>query len=471
MKQNFLWGGAAAANQCEGGFAVDGRGLSSTDMVPYGTFRKDIITGKMSYRDLPEDALFPSRKGTDMYHHYKEDIAMFAEMGLKCYRFSIAWTRIYPTGEEDAPNEKGLAFYEDLVDELLRYSIEPVITLCHFDIPLALVEKYGSWRSRKMIDCYLKFAETVMVRLKGKVKYYMTFNEINMIFHYPYISAGLCIRENENKKQVQLQAAHHELVASAKAVQMARTIDPSIQMGCMMAAGCYYPYSCNPEDVWSAHLKNRENYMLIDVQARGSYPEYAKRQWLRENITLDISDEDIAVLKNTVDFIGISYYSSKTIAADEEGKEIVSGNLRKSIRNPHLQTSAWQWQIDPAGFRTTLNTLYDRYQKPIFVAENGLGAEDFPAEDKTIEDDYRIAYLREHILALKKAVELDGVKVLGYTPWSCIDLVSASTGELKKRYGFIYVDADDQGSGTYQRYPKKSFYWYRQVIASNGEVL
>ena len=369
------------------------------------------------------------------------------------------------------PNEEGLKFYEQIVDELLFYNIEPVITLCHFDVPLHLVEHYGSWRSRKMVDFYVKYCEAVFRRLKGKVKYYLTFNEINMLLHMPFVGAGIYIQPDENENQVKYQAAHHELVASAKVTKLAKQIDSGISIGCMMAAGYYYPYCCDPKDVWNAHTMNRLNYFLIDVQVRGYYPSYAIKEFEREGIELLMEPEDEELLKNTVDFIAISYYSSKTTSADPDRGETVSGNMRKSLRNPYIKASEWNWQIDPDGFRTTLNVLYERYQKPIFVVENGLGAKDEINDKGEIEDDYRIEYLREHIKAMITAVDQDGVDVIGYTPWGCIDLVSASTGEMSKRYGFIYVDRNDLGEGTCERRKKKSFHWYKQVIASNGNQL
>ena len=471
MKETFLWGGATAANQCEGGWQEGGRGPSNVDMIPHGEYRKDVLLGRRDYRSLPDGCMYPSRQAIDMYSHYPDDIRLFAEMGFQCYRFSISWSRIFPTGVENEPNEEGLVFYEKIIDMMISYHIEPVITLCHFDIPLHLVEQYGSWRNRKVVACYVKYCEAVFRRFKGKVKYYLTFNEINMLLHMPFVGAGLRIGAGEDENQVKYQAAHHELVASATVTRLAKEIDPDVRIGCMMAAGYYYPYCCDPKDVWDAHTKNRLNYCLIDVQVRGYYPAYAKKQFEREQIRIQTEPEDEMILKHTVDFIAISYYSSKTTSADPDRGETVAGNMRKSLRNPYLKASEWNWQIDPDGFRTTLNTLYERYQKPIFVVENGLGAKDVPDESGEINDDYRIAYLREHIKAMKLAVEEDGVDVIGYTPWGCIDLVSASTGEMSKRYGFIYVDRDDYGNGTNVRTKKKSFYWYQQVIASNGGEL
>jgi Beta-glucosidase/6-phospho-beta-glucosidase/beta-galactosidase len=472
MKQGFLWGGATAANQCEGGFAEGGRGIANVDVIPHGEHRRAVLLGEMPYNELPSDSYFPSRSAIDMYSNYLDDIKLFAKMGFKCYRFSIAWSRIFPTGEEEMPNEEGLSYYEKIIDTLLEYNIEPVVTLCHFDIPLHLVDKYGSWRSRKVIDLYVKYCETLFTRLKGKVKYYITFNEINMLLHMPFVGAGIYIDDKSKEKQIKYQAAHNELVASAKVTKLAKEIDENIQIGCMMAAGYFYPYSCNPKDVWESLTRNRENYFLIDVQVRGYYPSYALKELEREGIVLEIEADDMEILKNTVDFVAISYYSSRTISVDESlFEDAITGNMQRSLNNPYLKNSEWNWPIDPDGFRTTLNALYERYQKPIFVVENGLGAKDEINASGEIEDDYRIDYLREHIKAMKTAIEVDGVDVLGYTPWGCIDIVSASTGEMSKRYGFIYVDVDDKGEGSFKRIQKKSFDWYKKVIDTNGECL
>ena len=473
MKDNFLWGGATAANQCEGGYEENGRGPGIVDVIPWGGNRFPVMLGEMDYKTLPEDSFYPSHEAIDMYHHYKEDVALFAEMGFKCYRFSFSWSRIFPTGEEEIPNQAGLDFYEDLIDELLKYKIEPVVTICHFDVPLALEQKYGSWRNRKLIDCYLKYCKAIFTRFRGKVKYWITFNEINMLMHLPFMGAGIRFEKGENRKQEQYQAAHHELVASALATKLAHEINPEFKIGCMLAAGNFYPYSCNPEDVWEGIKKDRENYFFIDVQARGEYGCYAKRMFEREGIRLEMQENDLQILKeNTVDFISFSYYASRCASADKEVlKKSTAGNVMKSVRNPYLQVSEWGWQIDPLGLRITLNTLYDRYQKPLFIVENGLGAVDVVEPDGSIQDDYRIRYLEAHIKALMQAVEEDGVELIGYTPWGCIDLVSASTGEMEKRYGFIYVDKDNSGKGTLKRRRKKSFEWYRQVISTNGACL
>ena len=471
MRRDFLWGGATAANQCEGGFREGGRGMAIVDVIPHGVYRMPVMNGTMDYRDLPEDTRYPGREAIDMYGHYKEDIALFAEMGFQCYRFSFSWSRIFPTGEEAEPDREGLRFYDDVINELLRYGIEPVVTLCHFDAPLFLVEKYGSWKSRKMIDSFLRYCDTVFRHFKGRVRYWITFNEINMLMHLPFLGAGIRLKEGEDELRVKYQAAHHELVASALAVKLAREISPEFQIGCMLAAGSVYPYSCNPADVWESMKKDRENYFFIDVQARGKYPGYAKKYLARQGIELEMRVEDTEILKeNTVDFISLSYYNSRCARSDGKG-EASGGNVFASARNPYLECSQWGWPIDPMGFRITLNALYDRYQKPLFVVENGLGAVDAVKEDGSIDDDYRIDYLRSHIRAMMEAADEDGVDIMGYTPWGCIDLVSATTGEMSKRYGLIYVDKDDDGKGTLNRVRKKSFYWYKEVIASNGERL
>ncbi|GFI07753.1 MAG: 6-phospho-beta-glucosidase [Lachnospiraceae bacterium] len=471
MRKDFLWGGATAANQCEGGWQEGKRGMALVDVIPYGENRMPVMEGRMDYRELPADSIYPGREAIDLYGHYKEDIALFAEMGFRCYRFSLSWSRIFPTGEETKPNEEGLKFYEALIDELLQYGIEPVVTICHFDIPLNLVDKYGSWRNRKVIDFYLNYCDAVFRYFKGKVRYWITFNEINMLMHLPFMGAGIRFEQGENELAVKYQAAHNELTASAYAVKLAHEINPEYQVGCMLAAGSVYPYSCRPEDVWESMKRDRENYFFIDVQARGEYPAYAKKLLEQKGIQLEMGPWDTRILKeHTVDFISLSYYNSRCVRADGQG-EASGGNVFASAKNPYLECSQWGWPIDPLGLRITLNALYDRYQKPLFIVENGLGARDEPDENGRIADDYRIDYLKAHILAMMDAADEDGVDLIGYTPWGCVDLISATTGEMSKRYGFIYVDKDDKGNGTWKRVRKKSFFWYREVIEANGENL
>ena len=470
LPKEFLWGGATAANQYEGGYDRDGRGLSNLDVIPAREQRFPVASGQMRPEDV-QDGYYPSRTAVQGYEHYKEDIALLAEMGFNVYRFSISWSRIFPNGDEAEPNEAGLAFYESVIDECRKHGIEPLVTMCHFDVPLHLVKACGAWRDRRMVDCYLRLCRTLFTRFKGKVKYWITFNEINMILHMPFMAAGLTFGPGEDREQVCYTAAHHELVASAKAVKLAHEIDPENKVGCMLAGGNAYPYSCNPKDVMESIRMDRENYFFIDVQARGAYPGYATKMFERKGIKLPIEPDDLQILADgTVDYISFSYYNSMVARADPELNAAVKGNIFASVENPFLESSEWGWQIDPLGLRITLNTLYDRYQKPLFIVENGLGARD-ELVDGAVNDEYRIAYLREHIQEMKNAVLEDGVELLGYTSWGCIDLISASTGEMKKRYGFVYVDCDENGNGTLERCRKASFFWYQKVIASGGETL
>ena len=470
--EGFLWGGATAANQCEGGWNVDDRGLANVDVIPHGLDRFPAMLGEGTPLECDDGHYYPSHEAIDLYHHYKEDIALLAEMGFKVYRMSIAWTRIFPNGDEDEPNETGLAFYENVFRECRAHGIEPLVTITHFDLPIHLIKEYGGWRSRKLIEFYKRLARTLFSRYKGLVRYWLTFNEINMILHLPFMGAGLVFEEGESREQAKYLAAHNELVASAWATKIAHDIDPDVKVGCMLAAGSYYPYSCNPADVRDAQLRNQENYFFVDVQARGHYPAYALRRFEREGIDVGMTAEDEKILaENTVDFVSFSYYSSRCTAAEPPVDAEMAGNAFRGVKNPYLQASQWGWAIDPLGLRITMNDLYDRYQKPLFIVENGLGARDEAEEDGSINDDYRIDYLRAHIEAMRGAIVEDGVELWGYTTWGPIDLVSASTGEMSKRYGFVYVDRDDAGNGTLERRRKKSFCWYKKVIASNGADL
>lgn len=468
--RNFLWGGAVAANQCEGGSLEGGRGLANVDLCPSGSSRHEVICGHGKSLRKEAGCSYPSEEAIDFYHHFREDIRLMAGMGFQVFRLSIAWTRIFPNGDEEEPNEEGLHFYKEVFRECRSYGIRPLVTISHFDCPVHLIEKFGGWRDRRMIDCYLRLCRVLFTRYREDVTLWLTFNEINMILHAPFMGAGLYFKKGENEEQIKYQAAHHELVASALATRMAHEINPENQVGCMFAAGSVYPFSCRPEDVWEALLKDQENYFFVDVQSRGYYPAYAKKRLKKQGVYPRMQPEDEEVLrKYPVDFISFSYYNSRCVSAGTQ--ELAGGNLFQSAKNPFVKYSDWGWPIDPLGFRITLNQVYDRYQKPLFVVENGLGAMDIPGEDGAIQDDYRIDYLREHIRAMKEAVEEDGVELMGYTSWAPIDLISAGTGEMKKRYGFIYVDKQEDGSGTLKRRPKKSFYWYRRVIETNGEEL
>ena len=470
LRKDFLWGGATAANQLEGAYNEGNRGLANVDLIPVGEDRKDVVLGKRKMFEFDDEHFYPAKGAIDFYHRYKEDIALFAEMGFTTYRMSIAWSRIFPIGDEETPNEEGLKFYEDVFKECRKYNIEPLVTITHFDCPMGLVEKYGSWRSRKLVEFYERLCNVIFNRYKGLVKYWLTFNEINVILHAPFMGGGLYIGDDENPEQTKYQAIHHELVASAIATKIAHEVDPENKVGCMLAAGVYYPLTCKPEDVFEAHEKNRESYFFIDVQSRGYYPNYALKKFEREGINIVKENGDDELLrKYTVDFVSFSYYQTRCATVDKS--ELTDGNIFASAKNPYLKSSEWGWQIDGLGLRTTLNALYERYQKPLFIVENGLGAVDIPDENGYVEDDYRIDYMRDHIKHMIDAVDLDGVDLLGYTMWGPIDLVSAGTGEMKKRYGFIYVDRDNYGNGTLKRSRKKSFYWYKKVIASNGQDL
>lgn len=473
--ENFLWGGAVAAHQLEGGWDADGRGPSVSDVLTAGAYGvpRRITDGVL------EGENYPNHRGIDFFHTYKDDIALFGEMGFQCFRTSISWSRIFPKGDEAEPNEAGLQFYDDLFDTLLQYGIEPVITLSHFEMPYYLAKHYGGWTNRKCIDFFVRYALTVMERYRNKVKYWMTFNEINNQAKtkpdiYGWTNSGVRYSEYENPQKAMRQAAHHELVASALVVKRGHEINPDFKIGCMCSFIPYYPYSMNPADVMVAHESMHERFYFMDVHARGHYGAYAKKIWEREDSAPVMEPEDEKILaEGAVDYISFSYYMSHAVKADSflEGDANLDGRNVHVVPNTYLKASDWGWQIDPVGLRYVLNLLYERYEKPLFISENGLGALDELKPDHTCDDSYRIDYLKAHIEEMKKAVEEDGVELWGYTPWGCIDVVSFTTGEMKKRYGFIYVDMNDDGSGTGNRYRKKSFDWYKQVIASNGEVL
>lgn len=480
--EGFLWGGATAANQIEGGYDQGGKGLSVSDVYTFdSSLPKEKWTDQwhmMTHAQVKEamnpqsTKYYPKRHGNDFYHHFREDIRLFAEMGFKCYRMSIAWTRIFPNGDETQPNEAGLKFYDEVFDECLKYGIEPMVSLSHYEMPLYLATEYGGWPNRKLIDFYLNFATTVFERYKEKVTYWLTFNEINCVKHHPYVSIGVVEENHPNIEQAKYQGAHHQFVASALATKACHEINPEAKVGCMISYQLLIPYSCDPDDVQKTVESQRTSLFFSDVQARGYYPAYTKRMLEEKGVTLQVERGDEEIMREyPVDFVSFSYYMSSAVSAHPEKLEGAVGNLiTGGIKNPYLPSSDWGWQIDPKGLRIALNQLYDRYQKPLFIAENGLGAVDVVKEDGTIDDAYRIEYLKLHIEQMKEAIH-DGVELFGYTPWGCIDIVSASTSQMSKRYGFIYVDQDDEGHGTKERHKKKSFDWYKQVIASNGETL
>ena len=473
--KGFLWGGACAANQFEGAWDVDGKGPSVPDMCTNGSH----TTPKWVTTAIRPDKLYPSHEAIDFYHHYEGDIALFAEMGFKVFRTSINWTRIYPTGEEETPNEAGLAFYDKVFDCCKKYGIEPLVTISHYELPYALVEKYNGWADRRLVDCYVRYCKTIFERYKDKVKYWLTFNEINMgaLPTGNLMALGLVqgyegprtgIPDNEG---LRFQALHHQFVASAKAVAFAHEHYPQFQMGDMNIFAAFYPLTCDPDDVLACQQRNQMvNWFCSDIQVRGEYPHYARRYFAERGIEIKTEPGDEEILrKGTVDFYTFSYYMSNCITTHETGAQ-VSGNGLGGEKNPYLKASDWGWQIDPKGLRWSLNEIYDRYRIPLMVVENGLGAYDKLEADGTIHDPYRIDYLRQHIRQMGEAVK-DGVDLRGYTTWGPIDLVSAGTGEMAKRYGFIYVDKYDDGTGDLTRRRKDSFYWYKKVIATNGEDL
>jgi 6-phospho-beta-glucosidase len=462
--QGFLWGGATAANQLEGAFDAGGKGLSIQDVMPHG------IVGPRSDRPTPDNLKLV---GIDFYHRYAEDIALFAEMGFTVYRLSIAWSRIFPNGDDEVPNEQGLAFYDAVFDECAKYGIEPLVTISHYETPLALAEKYNGWVSRDLIGFYERYVRVLFDRYGAKVKYWLTFNEINSVLHEPFMSGGINSPKAELSTTDLYQAIHHELVASALATKIAHETVPDAKVGCMVLAMPTYPLTPNPLDVLETLNTDHKNLFFGDVHVRGAYPGYMLRYFREQGIELEIPDEDRELLTHTVDFVSFSYYMSACESADPAEKAKGAGNIFSLVPNPTLHASDWGWQIDPVGLRLVANQFWDRWQKPLFIVENGLGARDELVEvdgATTVVDDYRIDYLNDHLVQVGEAIA-DGAQILGYTSWGCIDLVSASTAQLSKRYGFIYVDRNDDGTGTLDRYRKKSFHWYAEVIRSNGASL
>ncbi|KAA3666077.1 6-phospho-beta-glucosidase [Pectobacterium carotovorum] len=475
LPKDFLWGGAVAAHQVEGGWDQGGKGVSICDVLSGGAHGVDrVITD-----GVQPGVSYPNHQAVEFYSHYKQDIALFAEMGFKCFRTSIAWTRIFPNGDELEPNEAGLQFYDDLFDELLKYNIEPVITLSHFEMPHHLVKQYGGWLNRKVVDFFVRYSEVVMKRYQSKVKYWMTFNEINnqRNWQYPlfgYCCSGVIFTDHDKPEQAMYQTLHHQFVASAKVVKLGHEINPNFKIGCMLALVPIYPWSCHPDDVMFAQEAMRERHLFGDVQLRGYYPSYILKEWARKGYQIDMQPEDEQTLcEGCTDYLGFSYYMSSAVQLSAKGqkKEDAITGFDGGVKNPHVKASEWGWQIDPVGLRYTLNSFYERYQKPMFIVENGFGAVDKAEADGSINDDYRIEYLKAHIDQMKKAVVEDGVELMGYTPWGCIDCVSFTTGQYNKRYGFIHVDKHDDGTGTFKRSKKKSFDWYKKVIASNGAEL
>lgn len=479
--KGFLWGGATAANQYEGAYQEGGRGPSTTDVMIKPDTRdisslaklfKPTMKADVEFALQDEKGNYPKRRGVDFYHRYKEDIALFAEMGFKTFRLSISWSRIFPNGDELVPNEKGLAFYDAVFDELKKYDIEPLVSLQHFEVPIGLSFKQNAWLSRQTIEDFDFYVRTVVDRYKDRVKYWLTFNEINVGAMAPFMGGGILADDiaPEDYQSAGYQLLHHQFLASARAVKYIHRVDPQAKVGCMIAQSQLYPETCNPLDAVEWMEKEQQSNFFGDVQVRGAYPSYAKRLFEKNNIKIDIQPgDDKLLMEGKVDFMSFSYYMSGIASHVVEGEK-TAGNMFSSKKNPYLESSEWGWQIDPIGLRVLCNRLYDRYQVPLFIVENGLGANDTVEPDGSIKDDYRIDYLRQHIEEMAKAIE-DGVELMGYTTWGCIDLISASTSEMSKRYGFIYVDQDDEGNGSLDRSRKDSFYWYKKVIATNGEEL
>jgi 6-phospho-beta-glucosidase len=478
LRKDFLWGGATAANQYEGGWNEDGKGPNVPDHITGGT----VTTPRLFTKEINPDIYYPSHQAVDFYHHWKEDIDLMGEMGFKCFRLSINWARIYPTGMDDQPNQAGLDFYHKVFKECREQGIEPLVTLSHYECPFGITEKYNGWAGRETIECFLKYCKTVFTEYKDEVKYWLTFNEINIgcTGFGATMSLGMMgedgkpmfkMHETPEEASARFTALHHQFVASAKAVVMGHQINPDFRIGLMIAGMMTYPYTCNPKDITEARERmDMGNWFCGDVQVRGHYPYYAKHFFEKNGITVTMEPGDEEILKKgTVDFYSFSYYMSSCVSVDPEIAK-TAGNMMTGIPNPYLKASDWGWQIDPEGLRTYLNEVYSRYEIPVMVVENGLGANDVRSEDGKFHDTYRINYLRDHIRAMEAAVE-DGVDLMGYTMWGCVDLVSASTGEMKKRYGFIYVDRDNDGNGDFHREKKDSFEWYRKCIASNGDDL
>lgn len=475
LPKDFLWGGAIAAHQAEGAWNIDGRGPSIADVMTAGG---NGIPRKIT-KGVVEGEYYPNHEAIDFYHRYKEDIQLFKELGLKCLRTSISWSRIFPTGQEETPNEQGLKFYDDLFDECLKNGIEPVVTLSHFEIPYAIYEDFGGFANKAVIPLFVKFAQCVFDRYKDKVTYWMTFNEINNQADgqepvHVWTNSAMIIEDDQDKEALVFQAGVNELIASAWAVNEGKKINPNFQIGCMMAYVPIYPYSCAPEDMIASVKANERRFFYSDVHVRGEIPTYTEKYWEQKGLTIDISEKERQILRQgTVDYIGFSYYMSGTITTlpDVEGRQTEDIPSAKLVKNPYITASDWGWPIDPVGLRYVLNTVYQRYDLPLFIVENGFGAYDQLTDSNEIHDDYRINYLREHIEQMKKAVVEDGVPLIGYTPWGIIDIVSFGSGEMEKRYGMIYVDKDNTGKGTLQRLKKDSFAWYQQVIETNGEQL
>lgn len=469
----FLWGGAVAACQCEGAYDVDGRGLSVSDLHKYNEHLDRANIGESGDKTLEEISIaekdvsgfYPKRYGIDFYHTFKSDLKLMSMMGMKCFRTSISWSRIFPEGDEEIPNEKGLEFYDELIDEIIKHKMEPIITMAHYDLPIGIVKKYGGFGSRKVIDFFVKYAQILLERYKGKVKYWMVFNQINLVHLCLTKSLGVYVGQSENMEELMYQGIHNQFVACAKIKKLAGEIDKNIKIGTMVADTKVYPATCKPADIVLALQRNRMQYFYTDVQFRGEYPHYAVKYFEDRGINIQIEEEDLDLIReNTMEFMGISYYYSHIVDSTKDTMD-----PRTFQQNPYLEPSIWEWRTDPEELYTTLTEYWDRYQKPIMIGENGLGAID-KLENGCVHDQYRIKFLNDHLAQIKKCI-LEGGDIFAYCQWAPIDIVSSSTAEMSKRYGFIYVDIDDHGNGSRKRYEKDSFTWYKNVIKTNGREI
>ncbi len=472
----FLIGGAISACQAEGASTVNGKSMTFPETVKMilPEERKTFGQAKITEDTIREaksetEALYPKRWGIDFYHTYKKDIALFAEMGFTVFRFSISIARVFPQLDQEHPNENALKHYEEVIDTCRKYGMEPLVTLAHFDPPLEMYEKYGGWSNRELIGIFTKYTKAVMERFKDQVKYWIIFNEINMCRMAPFKSVAMIYEDASDYEERIYKAVHNQFIAAAKTIETGKKINPQFQFGCMIADICSYPYSCDPRDVLYNQSSDRiMNLFFLDVQVNGEYPYYMVNYFEKNHIHIEMEEEDMEILKkNTSDFVGFSYYMSTVTSYDTEGKEKTGGNLGQGLKNPKLESTEWGWQIDPVGIRYTMHQLYDRYQKPLFILENGIGMVETLNNENTVHDQYRIEYLRDHMEQIILAAE-EGCDVLGYTMWSPIDLISSGTSEMSKRYGFIFVDQDDFGNGSGKRYKKDSFHWFKKVISEGG---
>lgn len=471
--ENFKFGGAVAACQVEGAYDIDGRKPSTSDIHVYDTNleRNNIKKEGGGTLDEIKTALedtenyYPKRHGIDFYHTYKEDLKMLAELGLETFRTSISWSRIFPNGNEETPNEAGLAFYDKLIDEILANDMEPVITMAHYDLPIHLVTEYGGFSNRKIIEFFTRYSRVLLERYGHKVDKWIVFNQVNLVPTVQFGSLEIYDNQAENMEELMYQAVHNQFIAAAKTKEIATELGLSANIGTMIADCTYYPATCRPEDVVWTMKKNRMQYFYTDVQLRGHYPQYALKYFEDQNFAIKMEQGDKELLKeNTMDFLGISYYSSKV--AEFEKHTMLSDSAGQ---NPYLRPTPWDWRVDPLGFYNSISQYWDRYGVPIMIAENGFGAID-KLEDETVHDNYRVNYYKDHLKVLKECMD-EGVEIISFLAWGPIDIVSSSSSEMSKRYGFIYVDIDDLGNGSKNRLKKDSFDWYQKVIKTHGESL